>query len=181
MQAHDADGLVIHSRIALVMPVYNEDPRRTTAGLEAIWSSLAKQAESAAFDLFILSDTRKSEIAVAEEAAWRALVAKHGGQGRIFYRRRAQNVGRKSGNIADFVRNWGAAYSHMIVLDADSVMSGKALVTLARLMDANPAGRHHPDRAAAGGPGDPVRAHGAVRRPSERSDALQRAGLLAAR
>jgi membrane glycosyltransferase len=138
MRAHDADGLVIHSRIALVMPVYNEDPRRTTAGLEAIWSSLAKQAESAAFDLFILSDTRKSDIAVAEEGAWRALVARHGGQGRIFYRRRAQNVGRKSGNIADFVRNWGAAYSHMIVLDADSVMSGKALVTLARLMDANP-------------------------------------------
>jgi membrane glycosyltransferase len=138
MQAHDADGLVIHSRIALVMPVYNEDPRRTSAGLEAIWSSLSKQAESAAFDLFILSDTRRSDIAVAEEGAWRALVARHGGQGRIFYRRRAQNVGRKSGNIADFVRNWGAAYSHMIVLDADSVMSGKALVTLARLMDANP-------------------------------------------
>ena len=138
MQAHDADGLAIHSRIALVMPVYNEDPRRTTAGLDAIWSSLAKQAESAAFDLFILSDTRRSEIGAAEEAAWRALVAKHGAQGRIFYRRRAQNVARKSGNIADFVRNWGAAYSHMIVLDADSVMSGKALVTLARLMDANP-------------------------------------------
>jgi membrane glycosyltransferase len=138
MQAHDADGLAIHSRIALVMPVYNEDPRRTSAGLDAIWSSLAKQAESAAFDLFILSDTRKSEIAVLEEAAWRDLVAKHGAQGRMFYRRRAQNISRKSGNIADFVRNWGAAYSHMIVLDADSVMSGKALVTLARLMDAHP-------------------------------------------
>jgi membrane glycosyltransferase len=138
MRAHDADGLAIHSRIALVMPVYNEDPRRTTAGLDAIWSSLARQAESAAFDLFILSDTRRGEIGAAEEAAWRALVAKHGGQGRIFYRRRAQNVARKSGNIADFVRNWGAAYSHMIVLDADSVMSGKALVTLARLMDAHP-------------------------------------------
>jgi membrane glycosyltransferase len=138
MQAHDADGLAIHSRIALVMPVYNEDPRRTTAGLEAIWSSLAKQAESAAFDLFILSDTRRAEIAIAEEAAWRGLVAKHGGQGRIFYRRRSQNTSRKSGNIADFVRNWGAAYTHMVVLDADSVMSGKALVTLARLMDAHP-------------------------------------------
>ncbi len=138
LQAHDADGLAIHSRIALVMPVYNEDPRRTTAGLDAIWSSLAKQAESAAFDLFILSDSRRAEIAVAEEAAWRGLVAKHGGQGRIFYRRRSQNTSRKSGNIADFVRNWGAAYTHMVVLDADSVMSGKALVTLARLMDAHP-------------------------------------------
>ncbi|HTY94862.1 MAG TPA: glucans biosynthesis glucosyltransferase MdoH [Steroidobacteraceae bacterium] len=138
IQAHDADGLAIHSRIALVMPVYNEDPQRTTAGLDAIWSSLAAQAESAAFDLFILSDTRRSEVAAAEEAAWRTLVARYGAQGRIFYRRRAQNVGRKSGNIADFVRNWGAAYTHMIVLDADSVMSGEALVTLARLMDANP-------------------------------------------
>jgi membrane glycosyltransferase len=138
IQAGDAEGLAIHSRIALVMPVYNEDPQRTTAGLDAIWSSLSAQAESAAFDLFILSDTRRSEVAAAEEAAWRALVARYGAQGRIFYRRRAQNVGRKSGNIADFVRNWGAAYTHMIVLDADSVMSGKALVTLARLMDANP-------------------------------------------
>jgi len=138
MQAHDADGLAIHSRIALVMPVYNEDTRRTSAGLDALWRSLARQAESTAFDLFILSDTRRPEIAVAEEAAWRELVARHGGQGRIFYRRRAQNTGRKSGNIADFVRNWGAAYSHMIVLDADSVMSGRALVTLGRLMDANP-------------------------------------------
>jgi membrane glycosyltransferase len=138
IQAHDADGLAIHSRIALVMPVYNEDPRRTTAGLDAIWTSLSAQSESTAFDLFILSDTRKSDIAVAEEAAWRGLVARHGGSGRIFYRRRAQNVGRKSGNIADFVRNWGAAYTHMIVLDADSVMSGKSLVTLARLMDAHP-------------------------------------------
>ena len=138
LRAHDAQGLAIHSRIALVMPVYNEDPRRTSAGLDAIWSSLAAQSESAAFDLFILSDTRKNDIAAAEEAAWRALVARHGGQGRIFYRRRAQNIARKSGNIADFVRNWGAAYTHMIVLDADSVMSGEALVTLARLMDANP-------------------------------------------
>jgi len=138
MQAHDADGLSIHSRIALVMPVYNEDPARTTAGLDAIWSSLSRQAESAAFDLFILSDTRRADFGAAEESAWRALVAKHGAQGRIFYRRRAQNTGRKAGNIADFVRNWGAAYSHMVVLDADSVMSGKALVTLARLMDANP-------------------------------------------
>jgi membrane glycosyltransferase len=138
MQSHDADGLAIHSRIALVMPVYNEDPRRTTAGLDAIWTSLYAQSESAAFDLFILSDTRRQDIAAAEESAWRALVAKHSGQGRIFYRRRPQPIGRKSGNIADFVRNWGAAYTHMIVLDADSVMSGKALVTLARLMDANP-------------------------------------------
>ena len=138
MQAADAEGLVVRSRVALVMPVYNEDPMRTSAGLDAIWSSLAGIPEGGFFDLFILSDTRWPEIAAAEVEAWRQLVARHQAQGRIFYRRRAQNIARKAGNIEDFVRNWGGAYEHMVVLDADSVMSGRALVTLARLMDANP-------------------------------------------
>ncbi len=138
IRSSDATGLAVHSRVALVMPVYNEDPDRVFAGVEAVWSSLAKEPEQAAFDLFILSDTRKPDIAAAEEAAWRALIARRGAGGRIFYRRRAENTSRKSGNIADFVRRWGGAYEHMIVLDADSVMTGHALVTLARLMDAHP-------------------------------------------
>ena len=45
--------------------------------------------------------------------------------GRLFYRRRAENTGRKAGNIADFVRNWGGAYDYFVVLDADSIMTGK--------------------------------------------------------
>ena len=48
------------------------------------------------------------------------------------------NIGRKAGNIAEFVRNWGGAYDYMIVLDADSIMSGQSLVTLAQTMDAHP-------------------------------------------
>ncbi|HXA92751.1 MAG TPA: glucans biosynthesis glucosyltransferase MdoH [Steroidobacteraceae bacterium] len=130
--------VALRSRIALVMPVYNEDTSRVMAGLAAIWESLATQADAKCFDLFILSDTRKPEIAALEEIAWRALVARHQAEGRIFYRRRAQNVGRKAGNIADFVRTWGAAYEYMVVLDADSVMTGYALVMLGRLMDAHP-------------------------------------------
>ena len=39
---------------------------------------------------------------------------------------------------ADFVKRWGANYECMVVLDADSVMSGHALVTLARVMEAQP-------------------------------------------
>ena len=138
LQAHDAEGLAVRSRVALVMPVYNEDPARTSAGIDAIWGSLSKLPEAGFFDLFILSDTRKADIAEAEAAAWQVLVARHQAQGRIFYRRRDQNIGRKSGNIEQFVQAWGGAYESMVVLDADSVMSGQALVTLARLMDANP-------------------------------------------
>ena len=138
LHANEAQGQTLRGRTALVMPVYNEDPTQVFAGIHAIWSSLANEAEQAGFDFFILSDTRRSEIAVAEETAWRALVARHNAHGRIFYRRREENFGRKAGNLADFVRRWGGAYDFMVVLDADSVMSGKTLVTLARLMEARP-------------------------------------------
>lgn len=55
-----------------------------------------------------------------------------------FYRRRRRRVKRKSGNIDDFCRRWGNQYSYMVVLDADSVMSGECLSGLVRLMEANP-------------------------------------------
>jgi membrane glycosyltransferase len=131
-------GRVLKGRTAVVMPIYNEDTVRVAAGLEVIWSSLRAHPQQAAFDLFILSDTRKPEIAAVEEKAWRSLVERHGAAGRIFYRRRQENTGRKAGNIADFVRQWGGAYDYAVVLDADSIMSGTALVSLALMMDAHP-------------------------------------------
>jgi membrane glycosyltransferase len=138
LSAARVSEVALRGRTALIICVYNEDVGRVSAGLDAIWSSLVREREGHAFDLFILSDTRKADVAAAEEAAWRSLVTRLDAHGRIFYRRRAHNTGRKAGNVADFVRNWGGAYDYMVVLDADSVMSGKALVTLARLMDANP-------------------------------------------
>ncbi|MBL8301312.1 MAG: glucans biosynthesis glucosyltransferase MdoH, partial [Ideonella sp.] len=39
---------------------------------------------------------------------------------------------------ADFCRRWGRRYHYMVVLDADSVMSGDALTSLVRLMEAHP-------------------------------------------
>ena len=59
-------------------------------------------------------------------------------QARIYYRRRRKNSSRKAGNIADFVTHWGGHYPHMLVLDADSVMSGEAIVRLAAAMEADP-------------------------------------------
>ena len=128
----------LKGRTAVVLPIYNEDTQRVFAGLDAIWSSLAHEPQAPSFDFFVLSDTRRPEIALNEEHAWRAMVARYGASGRLFYRRRADNVGRKAGNIAEFVRNWGGAYDYMIVLDADSIMSGRALVTLAQMLDAQP-------------------------------------------
>ena len=138
IHSSDGAGKPLKGRTAVVMPIYNEDTTRVFAGLDVIWSSLKAQPEQAAFDLFVLSDTRKPEIGAAEEVAWAQLVARHNAQGRIFYRRRKENLQRKAGNIADFVRSWGGAYDYAVVLDADSIMSGHALVTLAQSMDAHP-------------------------------------------
>ena len=38
-------GRPLHARTAIVMPIYHEDPDRVGAGLDAIWSSLGRQAE----------------------------------------------------------------------------------------------------------------------------------------
>jgi membrane glycosyltransferase len=131
-------GRPVQGRTALILCTYNEDFNLVAAGVDAIWTSLQREADQAKFDFFILSDTRKPEIAAQEEAGWKKLVKRHNARGRIFYRRREKNISRKAGNVADFVRTWGGGYDYMVVLDADSVMSGKAIVTLARLMDANP-------------------------------------------
>ncbi len=138
IRAAEVRGRQLTSRTAVIMPIYNEDTKRVMAGLDVIWSSLQAQAQQGAFDLFILSDTRKADIGAAEEVAYRALVKRHQAQGRIFYRRREQNIGRKAGNIADFVRSWGGAYDYAVVLDADSIMTGDAIVSMAALMDAHP-------------------------------------------
>jgi membrane glycosyltransferase len=125
-------------RTALLMPTYNESTARVMAGLQAIHDSLAATGRLDWFDLFILSDTTDPDVWIAEEAAFLALRARTGGEDHIFYRRRRFNTERKAGNIGDWVRHFGAAYPQMLILDADSVMSGEAIVRLAAAMAAHP-------------------------------------------
>ncbi|HSK41777.1 MAG TPA: glucans biosynthesis glucosyltransferase MdoH, partial [Arenibaculum sp.] len=101
-----AEDEPLTTRTALVMPVYNEDPVRVFAGIEATWRSLEATGEAGAFDVFVLSDTTDPERAAPEHAAWADLVHRLNAENRIFYRRRPVNTGRKAGNIADFVRQW---------------------------------------------------------------------------
>ncbi len=126
------------ARTALVMPIANEDVSRVFAGLRATYESLVATGEIEYFDVFVLSDSNDPDTCVAEQKAWLELCRDVGGYGRIFYRRRRRRVKRKSGNIDDFCRRWGSQYRYMVVLDADSVMSGECLTRLLRLMEANP-------------------------------------------
>jgi membrane glycosyltransferase len=124
-------------RTALLMPVYNEKPDKVFATLAAMGRDLRLEGASQWFDIFVLSDTRDPAIAASEEEAFTRLKRRLGPYMGVYYRRRHNNHQRKAGNIADFVRRWGGAYPHMVVLDADSWMDATTLITLTRAMAAD--------------------------------------------
>ncbi|GAC1412132.1 MAG: glucans biosynthesis glucosyltransferase MdoH [Burkholderiaceae bacterium] len=134
----EAAPLPIDIKTAIVMPICNEDVSRVMAGLRATYESIGRSNALTHFDFFVLSDSNQSDVRVAELAAWANLCRAVDGFGRIFYRHRKRRVKRKSGNLDDFCRRWGKQYRYMIVLDADSVMSGDCVTNLVRLMEGHP-------------------------------------------
>ncbi|OYZ85036.1 MAG: glucan biosynthesis glucosyltransferase H [Polaromonas sp. 24-62-144] len=131
------------TRTAIIMPICNEDVRTVFAGLRATCESVAMAGHVRAFDVFVLSDSSDPSIIQAERAAWedlRTQLATQPDQPQIevYYRLRKRRTDRKAGNVADFCRRWGKDYRYMVVLDADSVMSGDCLVSMVKLMEANP-------------------------------------------
>jgi membrane glycosyltransferase len=126
------------TRTAIVMPICEEPVDRVFAGLKAIYHSLERAGALEHFELFVLSDSADPSRWVQEEEAWFEWCRREAGFDRVYYRRRHARVARKSGNVADFCRRWGRRFKYMIVLDADSVMTGAALIRLVRLMEAHP-------------------------------------------
>ncbi len=143
LSAKSAEHITLsaQARTAVIMPICNEDVATVFAGLRATCESLVAAGAERVFDVFVLSDTNNPELRVAELMAWQALrdqLHVSGSKLQVHYRWRQHRTRRKAGNVADFCRRWGKAYRYMAVLDADSVMTGDTLVTLARLMEANP-------------------------------------------
>lgn len=124
---------------AIVMPVFNEDVSRVFEGLRVVFRSVQETRKLEHFDFFVLSDSNQPNQWIQEEVAWLELCKQVGGFGKIFYRKRRQSINKKAGNVADFLRRWGRRYRYMIVLDADSIMTGRALVQLVQLMERNQA------------------------------------------
>jgi membrane glycosyltransferase len=125
------------SRTVIIVPMYNEWAAKVAGGAEAIYDSLKAAGAEKAFDIFFLSDTTNPELIKIEEQVFRDLVRRRAGEP-FYYRRRAVNRRRKSGNVEEFVRRWGGRYDYMVVFDADSIMSASALTELVRRMDAKP-------------------------------------------
>ena len=128
----------LRGRTAIVMPICDEEVSRCFAGIEVMYRSLHKTGQGHKFTFFVLSDTGTPARQIEEENAWAETCRNVNGFKRIYYRRRRVNIKRKSGNIADFLRRWSRNYDYMIVLDADSLMTGAALLSLARMMEASP-------------------------------------------
>jgi membrane glycosyltransferase len=119
---------------ALVMPIYNEDPVRTTTALQAMAEALKHSGAGEAFEIVVLSDSTNADCWIRETAAVHALRASLAAVMPVWYRRRWRNVARKSGNIEDFITRWGGRYDYMIVLDADSLIDAPTLVRLVDVM-----------------------------------------------
>ncbi len=122
--------------VALLIPIYNENPSVVFGNARAMLDALARHHSTHRFSLFFLSDTQDTEIAGQEESAFAAL--HETAQIPMHYRRRARNTDRKVGNIVDWITGWGGAFEAMIVLDADSLMSGRSIDRLASEMSADP-------------------------------------------
>lgn len=125
-------------RTAVVIPIYHEDVANVFDRVRVIYRSLERTGNLDGFEFFVLSDSRDEAVGKAEIRAWRDACQDLSASGRLFYRRRQDNHGRKSGNIEEFCRRWGGRYAYMVVLDADSLISGPTLATMVARMEAEP-------------------------------------------
>lgn len=136
---HFADTEAVTTRTALVMPVYHEDVARVEAGIRATWLSVKQEGLAGHCDFFLLSDSTNPAIQKEEDEAARRLQSLFDGPGqKLFLLRRAERANYKAGNIANFLRQHGAGYDFMVVLDADSVMLGSRIRQLILKMQRRP-------------------------------------------
>jgi membrane glycosyltransferase len=133
----DAPLPSIGSKNAMLLPTYNEDPYRIVARLRAMYESVDQSGYASGFDWFVLSDTTDPSVWIAEEKCLLRL-REELGINNIFYRHRPENFARKSGNIEDWIKRFGTGYDHMIILDADSLMTGDTIVRLVSAMEGHP-------------------------------------------
>jgi membrane glycosyltransferase len=129
----------LRTRTAMLLTIRNEDAARALVRLRTVKASVDATGEGESFDWFVLSDTSEPGVAACEQtafAAWRE--ADTSAASRLYYRRRADNVGYKAGNIRNFCERWGADYEFMIPLDADSLMDGETILRLVRIGEQHP-------------------------------------------
>ncbi|MFB2531571.1 glucans biosynthesis glucosyltransferase MdoH [Paracoccus sp. p3-h83] len=125
------------ARLVVVMPIYHEDAAISVGILSALAEDMDRAGLTGRAEIFVLSDSRRPDVVVNETLAVQAARAESPIP--IWYRLRDENIDRKAGNVAEFVRRWGGRYDQMVVLDADSVMTGDTIAQLSARMAGDPA------------------------------------------
>ena len=121
----------ITSRTTVCFCIRHENVLGVLARVKAMRRSLGVVYQGRQIAFHILSDSSRADICAEEEIALASDPSLH-------YRRRSANIGYKAGNLRDFAIAHSGQVDFMIVLDADSLMSGTAILRLVRVMQANP-------------------------------------------
>lgn len=124
--------------VALLVLTYNEDPEPVFANVVAMARDLARHQGRHWYSIYILSDTTDRTIAAREVRAHALAREAARGSIPIHYRHRAANTDKKVGNLRDWCTRWGGHHDGMMVLDADSLMSGEAIVALSDALSEDP-------------------------------------------
>ncbi len=126
------------SSTAILLCIRNESPERVRRNLTQTIQGLDTPGIHAHIHIYVLSDTNDPDIADAEQACFDEMSEFWSGRVAITYRRRTDNAGYKAGNIEDFCARWGKQHDFALTLDADSFMTGPAILRLVRIMQAHP-------------------------------------------
>ena len=124
--------------VALLLPVYHENAEAVFGRIRAMQHDLSTMKSNHRFSIFVLSDTQTSQIADAEEEQFRQIASHLHNGVPIYYRRRPKNTERKTGNIRQWIQNWGGDWDAFVTLDADSLMSAPTIIRLSDEMAASP-------------------------------------------
>ena len=123
-----------HGKTAVLITLCGEEPEPVTRYLESLCDGFGHIALDKNTRIFVLSDTSGDASCAREDAAFADIVS----SGRVSFRRRTMRIGKKPGNITDWLNAYGDAYDHMVVLDADSRMSPASIRYLIWKMETNP-------------------------------------------
>ncbi len=133
--AGDVDSTAIVTPTAIAITVRHEDMDRVLPPLRRLLGEIDAAGVGGLFGVFVLSDSSEPAHVDAEAravAAWGSI------EPRLVYRRRADNVGFKAGNVMDFLDHLAVGFQFAIMLDADSEMTAAAVLRLVRVLQAAP-------------------------------------------
>jgi membrane glycosyltransferase len=121
-------------KIGMAVPVYKEDLEAVIERLASLIGELKAIGWQDRIDFHLLSDS-SADYEVREREIWEQACKVLNCKDYLFYRRRTNNEQKKAGNVHEFLVRNHAVYKYFCVLDADSTMTAKSLLTMLQIME----------------------------------------------